>query len=307
MSKKIAYISEPDEIYLNGESKLLKCAGYKIVKGDKTIGVNYSPNIETLIVRSYTKVDTSVLNKLPNLRHLVRVGVGVDNIDIHSCEIRGIDIYNSAGANSNAVAEYVVCQALSALRKTNLLNESDLINWNRYKYMGQEMSNQVIGLVGFGNIARLVYKKLNAFDCNKFLVYDPYVDPKSFLTDDLEFCSINKLLKNSNIISLHLPLTTETYHLFNQENLKKIRKGTILINTSRGAIVEEKAIIPLLKSKSLFYISDVFESEPKIKKSMIKQKNFIGSPHIASMTEEANKKMVEVAIKNLVAGNKIRI
>lgn len=307
MNKKIAYVSEPEEIYLNGESKLLKKAGYKIVKGDKTISVNYSSNIETLILRSYTKVDASVLNKLPNLKHIVRVGVGMDNIDIHSCEIRGVNIYNSAGANSNAVAEYVVCQALSALRKTNLLNESDLVNWNRFKYMGQEMANQVVGLVGFGNIARLVYKKLNAFDCNKFLVYDPYIDSKLFLENNLEFCSIDKLLKNSDIISLHLPLTTETYHLLDQKNLKKIKRGAILINTSRGAIVEEKNIIPFLKSKRLFYVSDVFEDEPKIKKGLVNQTNFIGSPHIASMTEEANKKMVEVAITNLISRNIARI
>jgi phosphoglycerate dehydrogenase-like enzyme len=173
--------------------------------------------------------------------------------------------------------------------------------------MGQEMANQVVGLVGFGNIARLVYKKLSAFDCKKFLVYDPYVDPRSFLADNLEFCSIGDLLKNSNIISLHLPLTTETYHLINQKNLRKIKKGTILVNTSRGAIVNEKDVITFLKDKKIFYVSDVFETEPKIKKNMLNQKNFIGSPHIASMTKEANEKMVSVAITNLMTGKIARL
>lgn len=307
MNKKIAYVSEPEEIYLNGESKLLKSAGYKIVNGDKTISVNYSSNIETLIMRSYTKIDSLLLSRLPNLKNIVRVGVGMDHIDIVSCKNRGINIYNSAGANSNAVAEYVVCQILSALRKTNLLNEYDLVNWNRFKYMGQEMSNQVVGLVGFGNIARLVYKKLNSFDCKKFLVYDPYVDPKSIEAENIEFCTLDFLLKNSNIISLHLPLTKETFHLVGQKNLKKIKNGAILINTSRGAIVDEKEMIYFLKTGNLTYVCDVFEKEPEVKKGMIKQGNFIGSPHIASMTTEANSKMVSIAISNLIGGNVARL
>jgi phosphoglycerate dehydrogenase-like enzyme len=307
MNKKVAYISEPNEIYLNGEAKMLKSAGYKIINGDKNISNNYTSEIQTLIIRSYTKIDKAILKKLPNLQNLVRVGVGMDHIDVESCKERGINFFNSAGANSNAVAEYVVCQTLAALRKTYLLNESDLVEWNRFKFMGSEMANQTVGLVGFGNIAKLVYKKLNAFDCKKFLVYDPYVDPKTYSFDNLEFCSLDKLFKNSDIISLHLPLNSETHHLINARNLQKFKKGVILINSSRGAIVNEKDIVKFLKDDYLTYIADVFETEPRIKRSLLKQKNFIGSPHIASMTEEANKNMVKVAIKNLVEGNIARI
>lgn len=298
--KKI-YLSEPNEVCLRDVNKLLKRSGYSVINGDTKLSQNLNKNVETLMIRSYTNINGRVSSVFPNLKNIVRIGVGLDNIDLDYCKQNGIHVFNSAGANSNAVAEYVVGMTLLALRKFHLVSQNSLELWNRQSFMTNEIGNKTFGLVGFGNIAKLVYLKMKALGCNKFYVYDPYVkvDKNSFGGIE-QVKHLASLLKNSDIVSLHLPLTKETYHLIDEEKIEMLKVGSILINSSRGAIVCENDVVNAVKNNRITYIADVFENEPRVNKRLTRLKGFIGTPHIASMTFEANENMVKTAIDNFI-------
>jgi len=291
------YISEPKEIHPRA-LKLLN--HFKLIKGDPDFCTNHQSDCQILLIRSKTKIKKSILTKFPKLKHIIRVGVGLDNINFNLCQKNNIKIYNAPGSNSNAVSEYVVNILLSCTRKTNLLKNQDLIKWNRFKFLGQELNQKTIGLIGFGNVAKLVHKKLSSFGC-RFLIYDPYIDYQQFSFDHTIFVKkISAVFTKASIISVHVPLTSKTHYLINSTLLNKMKNSSILINSSRGGIVNEKQILKIFPSKHCTYIADVFENEPKINKKLINHPNVICTPHIASMTVEANFAMAKNAINNFL-------
>lgn len=297
MNKLKIYVCEPKEI--NKEALELLEKEYEVVLGDKELKENFDSDCEILMVRSGVNVNQEVLNKFGNLHYVIRVGVGLDNVDTKLCAERGIKVFNSPGSNANAVAEYVVGIVLFRLRKFDLLTRKDIEEWNRFKFMGGELKGKIIGLVGFGNIAKLVYKKLLAFDC-RFIVYDPYID-NSQKFESLEFTeSLESLFKDSDIISIHVPLIDETFHLVDEALLGLMKDGVILVNTSRGPIVNEEKVIEMFFGRKSTYIADVFENEPNVSKKLLNHPNVICTPHIASMTWEADRMMAVKAAENFL-------
>lgn len=306
MIKPTVYVTEPHEINPEPLQKLRNY--YRLVQGDISLSKNYSPEYENLLIRTYTKVDEQTFEKMPYLKNVMRVGVGLDNINIEVCKRKGVRVFNSAGSNANAVSEYVVAAILSAKRKLNSVTQDDLKSWNRFKFMGTEIKGKTIGLIGFGNIARLVYKKLKGFDCERFIVYDPYIRPETVTDDQITFTGdLNLLLRCSDIVSVHVPLNKQTHHLINAAKIKNLKEGAILINSSRGAVVSEKDIVDWISNNNATYIADVYETEPQINRKLLKCKNFIGTPHIAAMTVEADVGMVQEVVTNFLTNKPVNV
>ena len=306
MIRPTVYISEPSEI--DSKSLSILRSKYQLIEGDCEFKKNYSQAHSNLMIRKYKKVDEKAFEVFPNLQNVVRVGVGLDNIDLDICKSKNVKVFNSAGSNANAVSEYVIGSIIFSKRKLHLLCKNDLVSWNRFKFMGSEIKGKQIGLIGFGNIAQLVYKKLKGFDCEGFYVFDPYISKEAYAAENIIFTqNIDTLIKNSDIVSIHVPLSDETYHLIDFDSLSSFKRGSVLVNTSRGAVVSEKDVIRAMVEKDITYIADVFETEPKVRKSLVKSPNFIGTPHIASMTKEANFEMVKTAVNNFLEGRPVNL
>lgn len=303
MVKKIIYISEPEEINIDSNKFETK---FEFLKGDIKFKKNYNKHSHILLIRTKTRVDRNVLNKFPNVKHIIRTGVGLDNIDLDACREKNVKVYNSGDANANAVSDYVVCMILLSLRKIHKLSKKDLVKWNRYKFLGREVSEEKYGIIGFGNIGRKVYDKLSGLGAEDFYVYDPFIDTQIFNSLRIKKCNtIKKVFKNATVITLHIPLNSKTFHIINSPIIRILKKEAILVNASRGGIVDENAIIDSTKNKKFTYIADVFESEPKIRKGLLKNPNVIPTPHIAAMTHQANQKMVDYAMKNFLLNKNV--
>jgi len=260
-------------------------------------------DFEILLIRSETVVDAQIKEYFPDLKAIIRVGTGLDKIDLLYCEKEGIRVYNAAGANADAVSEYVITIILYALRRLYLLDDDALLSWDRFRFTGKSLQSQSIGLVGFGNIGRLLHEKLEGFHCRSFVVFDPYVDENTLPEGVRKVDSISQLIESSTIISLHLPLTTETQHIINHQLITSFKEGAILINTSRGEVVDEDAILQVLATrKDILYIADTVSNEPYGDKRLFLRDNIIVTPHVASLTMESEENMLKIALDNFLAG-----
>jgi phosphoglycerate dehydrogenase-like enzyme len=253
-------------------------------------------------------VTDQIKSFFPNLKNVIRVGTGLDNVDLAFCKREGIAVYSAAGANADAVAEYVVSVMLLVLRRLYQLTEQDAIDWNRLKFLGASMSEQTIGLVGFGNIGKLLHKKLSGFSYKTFFVYDPYINPVDAPEGVTVVTSIEELMKQSTIVSLHLPLTEETRNIINKDKLRLLAKDAILINSSRGGIVDELAVLELLNASAQFvYVADTVIDEPHGNRELFGHERVIVTPHIASLTTQANVQMTEVALDNFLSNKPVHL
>lgn len=297
------YISEPDAINIELVRSILADTNYSTKLGDINFGHKEHPGCEALFIRSATKVSSNILNYFPNLKAIIRAGTGLDNVDLDYCEKNDIAVFNSPGANANAVAEYVVTMSLYALRKLHLLEEQDIKSWNRFKFMGREINQITIGVIGYGHVGKLLVQKMSALGCTRFLVYDPYIPRDTRLPEGAELVSLDRLLEHSYILSLHIPLTKESRHLISFERLIKLKDGAILINASRGGVVDEESLLEIIENKDVTYAADTVEGEPFTNPRLLKNKNVIVTPHIASLTETSQDEMVSQALNNFLASS----
>ncbi len=188
---------------------------------------------DIVVVRSGTKINKDILENANNLKIIARCGVGVDNVDVEEATNKKIYVTNSPNANIISVAELTIGLIISAARKIHISNNSlKNKNWNRSKFLGTELYQKQLGLVGFGKAAKEVAKRLSSFGMN-IVFYDPYVDGSEIEAKKVE---LDELLKTSDVISIHVIKTEETTNLINNEKLDLIKKGGILVNTSSGFI-----------------------------------------------------------------------
>lgn len=256
---------------------------------------------EVLVIRSEARVDEHIKSHFPNLRSIIRIGTGLDNIDTKYCKRAGIQIYNAAGANANAVAEYIIAMVLLSLRRINHLTTEDLLTWNRFKFRGQSFDNQVVGLIGFGNIGRSVSRMAESFNCQNIFVYDPFVVQDKLPSSVTKVESLEELLRISSVVSLQVPLTETTHHLLDNEKLALLRQRAILVNVSHGGVVDEAAVLACLEDNAGFtYIADTVSNEPHGDKRLFNHENVVITPHIASLTHSSEKEMVRLAVQNYV-------
>jgi phosphoglycerate dehydrogenase-like enzyme len=293
------YVTEPEAINLDIVHEALGDTEYTLVPGSPDLVVGDAHSCDTLLIRSGTTIDNTVKSRMPDLKHIVRVGVGLDNVDLAYCEKEGIAVYNAPGANAEAVAEYAVAVIMLALRNIHLLDRHDIVTWNRFKFSGKSITDQTVGIVGFGHIGKLLYGKLLALGVKQFMIYDPYVVNAP---ERARMSSLDDVLRHCHVISLHLPLLETTKHIINLQNLELVQQGSIILNASRGGIVDENAIVETLQIKQLTYIADTVEGEPDINADLLDKPNILVTPHIASLTDQAERAMIAVAIDNLLSG-----
>ncbi|MCP5066042.1 MAG: hydroxyacid dehydrogenase, partial [bacterium] len=244
-----------------------------------------------LIVRNKTSVDRGLLEAAPHLVVVGRLGVGLDNIDLEACKQRGIAVFPATGANANSVAEYVIAAMFTSMRPA-LTGSGRVLSgeWPRQDSIGLELAGKRLGLIGFGGIARLVAAKAAALGL-EVCATDPFVAPDDPAWELADSVDLPDLLTSSDFVSLHVPLVAETRHLLDPEALALMKPTAVVINTSRGGIVDETALADALRSGRLGGAAlDVFENEPLGNESELRDTpNLIATPHIAGLTAESQR------------------
>jgi D-3-phosphoglycerate dehydrogenase len=274
--------------------KMLKEAGYNVdLKTEITATdlIKAAGTYDALVVRSRTKVTKEVLQAgKPKLKIVARSGVGLDNVDTEAAKSLGIQVVNSAEAPSNAVAELVLGYMLSLSRNIAKGDASmKRGEWEKNKLTGFELNGKTIGIVGFGRIGFLVGKKTKALGM-RVLCYDVMIDKMMNFVQEAgaESVPLDKLLAESDFVTVHVPLLPQTRYMFNAAVIAKMKKGTYIINAARGGIIEEKALVSALKSGQLAGAAlDVYEEEPTKNVELVKMENVVCTPHIGSESKEA--------------------
>mgnify|MGYP005993647827 FL=1 len=257
-----------------------------------------------LIVRNKTQVSKHILSNAKNLKFIGRLGVGLDNIDTEFCKTKNIHVQPATGMNADSVAEYVVSSSMSLIKKIPILHSGTIKgNWPRTTIKSAEINGKCIGVVGFGTIGRKVanYSLKNGLNV---LAYDPYIKELGDNEKDYRLSSLEDIFQNADIVSLHLPLTEETKNLINKSSFSKMQKQPIIINTSRGSVVNENDLIEAYNQNLISgFALDVFENEPvtndlyeKIKPDM----NCILTPHISGVTTESNIRVSNFIVKKTI-------
>lgn len=258
-----------------------------------------------LVVRNRTQVDEALLEAAPGLEVVGRLGVGLDNIDLAACAARTISVRPATGANDTSVAEYVITAALLLLRPSWHANMQVAAGaWPRTALVGSEVSGKLLGLIGYGPIARATAKRAAALGMH-VAAADPYLpadDPRWGQTQAL---SLQSILATADVISLHVPLTAETQHLIDAQALARMKREAVLINSARGGVVDENALVAALKSSHLSGAAlDVFETEPLTAEEGARFAgidNLLLTPHIAGVTRESNLRVSRATIANVLA------
>jgi (S)-sulfolactate dehydrogenase len=256
-----------------------------------------------LIVRNMTQVRGELLAACKALKVIGRLGVGLDNIDMDACRARGIQVFPAAGANAVAVAEYVIAAAMVGLR--NIWNVTDKVAggwWDRQTLIFRELNGKMLGLVGFGMIAREVAKRARALGM-RVAAYDPNVLPGDPAWTNLGVAHLDlvPLLSDSDVVSIHAPLLPSTRNLLDVAALALMKPDAILINTARGGLVDEAAVVAALRLKRLgMAFLDVLEKEPPPANSMFRGvPNLVLTPHVAGNTVESNVRVSSMTVANV--------
>lgn len=257
---------------------------------------------QALIVRNRTRVDERLLAAAPRLRAVGRLGVGLDNIDVEACERRSIAVLPATGANAVSVAEYVVGVLLALRRGRVFFASGQMLTgaWPRTDLVGREVAGMRVGLVGFGTIARMVAERLRPFGVT-LAAHDPFLAADDAAWEHVTRADdLDGLLRSSDAVSVHVPATESTRHLLDASALALLPSDGIVVNTSRGGIVDEAALADALVAGRLGGAAlDVFATEPL---DAVAARRFTGvpnlllTPHVAGVTVESN-----VAVSRLVA------
>ena len=256
-----------------------------------------------LIVRNKTQVNLSILKNALKLKFIGRLGVGLDNIDTGYCKSKNIHVQPATGMNAESVAEYVVSSSMSLIKKIPMFHNGTVKGeWPRTTIKSFEINQKYLGIIGFGTIGKKVaeYSSKNGL---KILVYDPYVKKINNKEIDVKLSNLKEIFEKSDIISIHLPLTHETKNIINKSSFSQMKNKPIIINTSRGGIINENDLIEAYNKNNISgFALDVFEKEPiksefynKIKPGM----NCILTPHISGVTTESNIRVSDFIVKKI--------
>ncbi len=246
---------------------------------------------QVLIVRSRTKVTKEIIDAGRNLKIIARAGSGVDNIDVEYAEKKGIKVVCASESVTTSVAELTIGLMISLARHISKADRAMKEGkWIKDKMEGWELQGKTVGIIGFGRIGQKVAKIAKALGM-KIIVCELNSPPESLLKDlDAKVLPLKDLLKISDIITLHVPLTQQTYHLIGEKEIQEMKNGAYIVNTSRGSIIDEKALFEALKTGKIAGAAvDVYEKEPPEDYSFIKLPNVVCTPHIGAQTVEAQR------------------
>jgi D-3-phosphoglycerate dehydrogenase len=281
--------------------------------------VKASKNADALMVGDIRHVPLTrgILSQLKNVKVISVYGVGTDVIDLAAAREYGIAIANVPDFGVSEVADHTMTLILSLLRKVPMLDRKlRELGWEKIRNSIEIMRGMFgeirrlsvlnLGLIGFGRIGRAVAERARAFKLN-VVAYDPYVPKEIFEKMGVQGVGFNQLIKESDIISIHVPLTEETRHMIGEKEFKEMKKGVFIVNTSRGAVIDEKALVKALKEGIVAGAAlDVFEEEPLSKDNpLLQMDNVILTPHIAWYSEEAmldQKRKAALNVKGVLNG-----
>lgn len=248
--------------------------------------VSANPDAYGIIVRSEV-VSAEIIDKLPQLKVIVRAGAGYNTIDTKYARKRGVDVMNTPGANANAVAEEVVALILADMRHIVKADPSVRSGkWEKKLFMGRELSGKTVGIVGLGNIGRLVAKRLAGFEC-RILGYDPLVPTERVRAFGIEPMTLEDLFAEADVVTLHIPETDSTRKMVNTQLLSSMKNGALLVNCARAGIIDEDALRAIKSAKKLHYVTDVYPKDEAGEKSIADCADVM-MPHLGASTTEAN-------------------
>lgn len=260
-------------------------------------------DFDAVIVRSRTKLSREIIEKARTLKVIGRAGVGVDNIDIAAAKGRGIKVVNTPDALTNAVAEFTLGLMLSLAR---LIPKADSLlksgKWAKSSIHGTELKGKVYGTIGIGRIGARVAELSYAFGM-KIMANDVIPIPEVLIKKlNIEVSTQEKIFSDADYVDLHVPLTEETRHLVNYEKLSRMKKGSFLINTARGKIVNETDLLRALKEDKIAGAAlDVFEIEPPTLEELLRESKLIITPHIAGQTVESQDEAGRLVVKQVLS------
>ena len=269
----------------------------RVIKEDEM--VELIKDMDGIIV-GIDPITKRVIYNASKLKVISKYGVGVDNIDLESVKERNIVVTNTPNANSNAVAELTVGLIISVLRNIPLSDRRVREKkWDRF--IGYELYGKTLGVIGTGSIGKRVIKLLKGFDLN-ILCYDKFPDYEWAEKENIKYVNFDELLKRSDIITIHIPLTEETRHLISERELSLMKKTAVIINTSRGGIINERDLYKFLKEGKIYGAGlDVLEDEPPQNSPLIELDNVVITSHIGAHTQESIENMAFMAIDNLIS------
>lgn len=271
--------------------ELLRSEGWTVIesKGLQPEAL-YSELADTdgLIVRSATKVSSDLIRQAPQLRVVARAGTGVDNVDLAAASARGILVLNAPGANSISVAEHTVALMLAAARSIPLADaQMKAGKWEKKSHKGVELRGKTLGIVGLGRIGREVARRAAAFDMT-VIAHDPFIVAPATGDTGIALTSLDALFEQADFVTLHLPSTETTRGLIDRKRLQNSKRGIRIINTARGDLIDEVALVEAIRSGHVANASlDVFRKEPPPDQSLTGLPQVLATPHIAASTVEA--------------------
>ncbi|GAB7140984.1 phosphoglycerate dehydrogenase [Deferribacterales bacterium RsTz2092] len=277
--------------------------GYDILRADPDVSFDVKAGIknaelkgilgeyDAVITRSGTNVNEELLENTGNLKIIGRAGVGLDNVDIECASKKGLIVMNAPTGNTLAAAELSMGMLLAAARKIPDANTSVKAGeWDRKRFMGIQLHNKTLGIIGLGRIGGTVAVRAKAFGM-KVVTFDPYIKRTRADALGVGICeTLDDMLKASDMITLHVPLTTETKQMIGAREIALLKKGAILINCARGGLVDDEALSKAVSSGQLFSAAvDVFDEEPPKHSPLLKTDNIFVTPHVGANTEEGQK------------------
>lgn len=251
------------------------------------------------IVAGLDFITARVINESAGLKVISRYGAGVDRVDIAAASARGIRVCNTPGANSQAVADLAFGLILCAARRIPMLDRlTREEKWTRST--GAELYEKTIGMLGLGAVGRAVAKRASGFSM-RVMAYDPFIDEAYARANGIEPSAFGELIRQADVISLHLPMTDETRHIINADAMRAMKPGAIIVNTARGGLIDEAAAYDMLKSGHLGGLGlDAYEDEPPAKSPLFTLDNVVLTPHTGAHTREATANMADMAVRNLI-------
>jgi D-3-phosphoglycerate dehydrogenase len=282
-------------------SDSLSEAAVQIFK-DRGIDVDFQPNLgkdkdklaeiignyDGLAIRSATKVTEKILAAAPNLKVIARAGIGTDNIDKAAASKQGVIVMNTPFGNMITTAEHAIAMMFAVARQIPEASTSTHAGkWEKSKFMGTELTNKTLGVIGAGNIGGIVCDRARGLKM-KVVAFDPFLGEEKAAKMGVEKVELDELLARADFITLHVPFTEQTANILSRENLEKTKKGVRIINCARGGLVDEEALADMLKSGHVAGAAfDVFKTEPATENPLFNLPNVVCTPHLGAATSEA--------------------
>ena len=245
-----------------------------------------NPDAEVVIVRS-EKITPELIDLLPELKLIVRAGAGFNTIDIKYARQKNIDVMNTPGANSNAVAEEVIALMLASARHVVAADKSTRAGlWEKSKLMGHELTGKTVGILGLGHIGQLLVKRLSGFEV-KVLGFDPMISPDLAEKLGVELCSVERIFAESDFVSLHIPENDATRGMINRRLFESMKPGATLVNCARAGVINEDDLRAVKATQNIIYLNDVYPKDEAGEKSIADVADLM-MPHLGANTFEAN-------------------